>query len=88
MLVSKPAIAGFGMNFQNSHQMVFVGMSDSYEAYYQAIRRCWRFGQTSPVGVHVVVSEIEQQIVQNIQRKESEAAGMIAELVAQMNHHE
>lgn len=73
VLVTKPSIAGFGMNFQNCHQMVFVGMSDSYEAYYQAIRRCWRFGQQRPVDVHIVVSDLERQIVDNVRRKETEA---------------
>ena len=81
VLVTKPSIAGFGMNFQNAHRMAFVGMSDSYEAYYQAIRRCWRFGQTEPVDVVVVVSALEQQIVDNVIRKEAEAARSAAELV-------
>ena len=45
-----------GMNFQNCHRMVFCGMSDSWESYYQAVRRCWRFGQESPVEAYVVVS--------------------------------
>jgi len=84
VLVTKPSIAGFGMNFQNCHQMIFCGVNDSYEAYYQAVRRCWRFGQTSPVDVHIVVSELEQQIVDNVRRKESEAANMTAQLVAAM----
>ena len=73
VLVTKPSIAGFGMNFQRAHQMIFVGLSDSYEAYYQAIRRCWRFGQQHPVDVHVVVSDLERQIVDNVRRKEAEA---------------
>jgi len=81
VLVTKCSIAGFGMNFQNCHRMIFVGLSDSYEAYYQAIRRCWRFGQTEPVDVHVVVSTLEQQIVDNVRRKETEAAVTTAELV-------
>lgn len=88
VLVTKPSIAGFGMNFQNAHQMVFVGLSDSYEAYYQAIRRCWRFGQTEPVTAHVVVSELEQQIVENVRTKESESAVMTARLVARMSKPE
>lgn len=81
VLVTKPSIAGFGMNFQRCHRMAFVGLSDSYEAYYQAIRRCWRFGQTRPVDVHVIVSKLEQQIVDNIRRKENEAAHVAAHLV-------
>ena len=84
VLVTKPAIAGFGMNFQNAHQMIFVGISDSYERYYQSIRRCWRFGQSEPVDVHIVVSDLESQIVTNVRNKEREASKMTAELVANM----
>lgn len=84
VLVTKPSIAGFGMNFQNAHKMAFVGLSDSYESYYQAIRRCWRFGQTELVEAHVVVSELERGIVENVRRKEREAARMIDSLVAHM----
>lgn len=75
VLVTKVQIAGFGMNFQNACRMVFVGLGDSYEGYYQAIRRCWRFGQTRPVDVHIVVSNLESQIVDNVRRKERDAAG-------------
>lgn len=81
VLVTKPSIAGFGMNFQNCSRMAFCGIGDSYESYYQAIRRCWRFGQTQPVQVHVVVSEPEQEIVANVKRKEREAAQMTDLLV-------
>jgi hypothetical protein len=81
VLVTKPSIAGFGMNFQNANRMMFLGLNDSYEAYYQAIRRCWRFGQTKPVQAHVIVSEIEQQIVANVRRKESEAERVTRQLV-------
>jgi len=73
VLVTKPSIAGFGMNFQNCHRMAFVGLSDSWESYYQCIRRCWRFGQASPVDAHIIVSELEQQIAHNISRKEGDA---------------
>lgn len=74
VLVTKVSIAGFGMNFQNAHRMAFLGIGDSFESYYQAIRRCWRFGQTEPVEVHVVVSEIEQQIAHNVARKERQSS--------------
>jgi superfamily II DNA or RNA helicase len=80
VLVTKPSIAGFGMNFQNCHRMIFVGLSDSYEAYYQAIRRCWRFGQTRPVDAHIVVSDLERQIVDNVRRKEDEATHSVDRL--------
>ena len=61
--------------------MAFVGLNDSYEAYYQAVRRCWRFGQTEPVEVHVIVSNLERQIVDNVRRKESEASATTEALV-------
>ena len=85
VLVTKPQIAGFGMNFQNCARMIFLGLGDSYESYYQSIRRCWRFGQQRPVDVHVVVSQIETTIVENVRRKEREASRWHQELVDAMN---
>jgi len=73
VLVTKPSIAGFGLNFQNCSRMVFNGIGDSYEQYYQAIRRMWRFGQTEPVQAHIVISDPEQHIYNNVLRKETEA---------------
>lgn len=81
VLVTKCAIAGFGMNFQHCARQVFCGLGDSYESYYQAVRRSWRYGQRRPVYAHVVVSELEQQIVQNVRRKELEADRMNGQLV-------
>lgn len=69
-LVTKPSIAGFGMNWQSCNNMVFTGLSDSFEQYYQAVRRCWRFGQTKPVNVHIVSADSEGAVVANIKRKE------------------
>ena len=69
ILVTKPSIAGFGMNWQHCHRMIFVGASHSYEQTYQAIRRCWRFGQKSPVDVHIIRAETEGAIVRNYKRK-------------------
>ncbi len=82
VLVTKPSIAGFGMNFQNCSRMAFVGLSDSYEAYYQCVRRCYRFGQKQPVEAHIVLSELEAQIAENVRRKESEAGAVTDRLVA------
>ena len=81
VLVSKPSIAGFGMNFQSCHNVIFVGLSDSYEAFYQAIRRCWRFGQKHPVNCHVIRSDSDGAVVENIKRKERLAAEMFEEIV-------
>jgi hypothetical protein len=88
VLVTKPSIAGFGLNFQNCHQMCFVGLSDSWESYYQSVRRCWRFGQTEPVDVFVVVSELEQQITENILRKENETSEWTDRLISAMKERE
>jgi hypothetical protein len=72
-LVTKPSIAGFGMNWQRCARMAFVGLSDSYEAYYQSIRRCYRFGQQRPVDAHIVLSDLESEIAANVARKERDA---------------
>jgi hypothetical protein len=81
VLVSKSSICGFGMNFQNCHNVVFVGLSHSYEAFYQAIRRCWRFGQTQPVNAHVVYDWAEGAVVENLRRKELDSAEMAERMV-------
>jgi DNA modification methylase len=73
VLITKSRIAGFGMNFQNCHRMLFLGINDSYESYYQAIRRCWRYGQDHPVDVMVVISDLELPILENVQRKQAQA---------------
>lgn len=80
-LVTKPSIAGFGMNWQNCHNMVFVGLSDSYEAMYQAMRRCYRFGQKMPVNVHIITSAAEGAVKSNIERKEAQAQTMKKNMV-------
>ena len=87
-MVTKTQIAGFGLNMQHCARMAFVGLGDSYEQYYQAIRRCWRFGQTRPVTAHIVLSEIEQSIFWNVLRKEREAEEMARELVKHVAAYE
>ena len=82
VLVTKPSIAGFGMNWQHCHKVAFCGMSHSYEQFYQAIRRCWRFGQTQPVEVHVFVTDLEESIVANVLRKKDDSEGMRVEMMA------
>ena len=71
-LVTKPKIAGYGLNWQHCNQMIFVGLSDSWESFYQAVRRCWRFGQTKPVIVHVVTADTEGAVLENIRRKQNQ----------------
>ena len=80
VLITKPKIAGFGMNWQHCNNVAFVGVSDSFEAFYQAIRRCWRFGQASTVDVHVIASDLEGAVVANLKRKEHDALAMFEQL--------
>lgn len=82
VMISKPSLAGFGLNWQHCRKVVFVGASHSYEKEYQAIRRCWRFGQTMPVDVHVIRSDADEAIVQNMRRKVADAERMSAEMIA------
>ena len=84
VLISKPAIFGFGLNFQHCHNVLYLGLNDSFEQWYQSIRRCWRFGQERAVNVRVVTSDAESQIVDNIKRKERQAAEMAAGIVDAM----
>lgn len=84
VMVTKPSIAGFGMNWQHCANMMFVGLSDSYEQFYQALRRCWRFGQKHPVTARVVTADTEGAVTANIRRKEADAERMSREMVAHM----
>lgn len=79
-LITKPKIAGFGMNWQNCHNMIFTGLSDSYEQYYQAVRRCWRFGQEKPVNVYIIISAKEGCVKENIERKQCDFQKMQSEM--------
>lgn len=84
VLVSKPSICGYGMNWQHCNNMAFVGLDHSFESFYQAIRRCWRFGQTKEVNVHVYLSDVERPILDNIKRKEQQHNEMSARMVEHM----
>lgn len=83
VLVSKPSIAGWGMNFQRCARIAFVGVTDSWESYYQAVRRCWRFGQSRQVEVHIFASDLEGAVVANLRRKEADALAMAESLSAE-----
>jgi len=84
VLITKPSIASQGLNYQHCHRMAFVGLGDSYEQYYQAIRRCYRYGQSEVVRAHVIVSDLESQIAANVARKERQANEITRQLVAEM----
>lgn len=88
ILITKPSIAGFGMNWQHCHKVAFLGLSDSYEQFYQAIRRCWRFGQKKDVDCHIVISSQEGSVLNNIERKEKDAERMANEMIKNMKGFE
>ena len=80
VLITKPKIGGWGLNFQHcSHVVIFP--SHSFEQYYQAVRRCWRFGQQNPVTVDVVLTEGEQRVFDNLKHKSTAADNMFTRLV-------
>lgn len=84
-LISKPSIYGFGMNFQNCHEVIFCGLSDSYEQFYQAVRRCWRYGQSHPVNVHIIMSEAELNVLDNIKKKQAQMDALQSNMIKLMH---
>lgn len=84
VLVTKSSIAGFGLNFQHCADTGFVGLNDSFEQVFQAVRRFWRFGQTKPVNVHFIAAETEGAVVANLRRKEADADRMAASMILHM----
>ncbi len=84
VLISKPTIMGWGLNFQHCNAMVFVGLNDSFEQLFQSIRRCWRFGQTRPVDVYLIASELEGAVVANLRAKEAKYDQMANAMVEHM----
>lgn len=85
VLISKASMFGYGLNLQCCHNVAFVGLSDSWEQYYQAVRRCWRFGQTKPVNVYLVSAETEGAVLANLKRKERDAAKMAESMIEHMH---
>ena len=88
ILITKPKIGGFGMNFQNAHKMAFLGLNDSWEMFYQAVRREWRYGQSEPVDVHIIMSDVEAEVYQNVMRKDTRAKLMRTKLIEKINIYE
>lgn len=83
-LISKPSITGFGLNWQHINNMVFVGLNDSWESFYQAVRRCYRFGQDKEVNVHIITTDLESSVLDNIKRKEYQANILMSEMAKYM----
>jgi len=84
ILISKPSIAGFGLNYQHCARVAFVGLSFSYESFYQAVRRCWRFGQTREVECHIAMADTERNIWDVVSRKSGDHEAMKTEMYAAM----
>jgi hypothetical protein len=87
VLIGKPSMCGFGLNWQHCRRQVFVGLNDSWEQVYQAVRRCWRFGQKMPVHVWFVAADVEGNVVANIARKEKQAEEMSQQMIEQTSVH-
>lgn len=88
VLVTKAKIAGFGMNWQSCANMIFVSPTHSYEQWYQAVRRCWRFGQNRPVTAYMIQTSADAPITRNLQRKRDKADAMASEMAAQVKTHQ
>ncbi len=84
-LISKPKIAGFGLNMQRSHHCIFVGLSDSWESLYQAIRRQWRFGQMNRVHAYLISADTEGAVLNNIRRKDKQHKILSAKMMKKMS---
>lgn len=84
VLISKPSLTGFGLNWQHANKMAFVGLNDSWEQVYQAIRRCWRFGQSKPVDVYFISAQLEGNVVKNLERKNTQAEEMMKAMIEEM----
>lgn len=81
ILISKPSMFGFGLNLQMCHNIIYCGLSDSYEQFYQSLRRHWRFGQKKPVNAFIFLSDLETNVLKNIQRKERDCENMSKQIV-------
>ena len=88
VMITKSKIGGYGMNFQNCHNIIFFGLNDSWESFYQSVRRCYRFGQKKEVNVYVVISEMEVSIYENIKRKGETSERMMNGLINQVKKYE
>jgi superfamily II DNA or RNA helicase len=83
-LLTKPSLAGFGMNWQACHNMIFVGMDYSHEKFYQAVRRCWRYGQTKPVNAYLLCTDMEWRLFDALAKKQAAHTTMQNEMIAMM----
>lgn len=87
ILCGKPSMFGHGLNWQHCRNVIFVGLDYSFKMFYQAIRRCWRFGQTRPVNVHVILADTESRLIETLQRKQGDYDEMTRQMVAIINRY-
>lgn len=80
-MISKASLCGFGMNWQNCDTTIFLSISHSWERFFQAVRRFWRFGQKKPVNVHIIISDLEEAMLKDLWRKEKDAQTMSAKMI-------
>jgi len=83
-LLTKPSLAGLGMNWQACHNMIFVGMDYSFEKFYQAVRRCWRYGQTKEVNAYLLSTDMEWRLFDALAKKQASHTKMQDEMIAMM----
>jgi len=88
VLITKGKVAGFGVNLQNCHKQIFFGLNDSWELFYQCVRRSYRFGQKHPVDVHVIISDAEGSVFDNVMEKDKEADNLRKEMIHVMKNYE
>jgi DNA modification methylase len=88
VLITKSKIGAFGMNFQNANNAIFFGLNDSWEMFYQAVRREWRFGQKKPVKIYIIMTNLEREIYENILRKEKQANRLRSNMIEHLKDYE
>jgi len=88
VMVTKPKIAGFGLNLQQAHNMIFLGINDSWETFYQCVRREWRYGQMQPVNAYIIMHDAEAEVYQNVLRKDAMAKRLKEKLIEQIGEYE
>lgn len=88
IMITKTKVFGYGMNWQCSHNMIFFGLNDSFESFYQAIRREWRYGQPNPVNIYPIMHEVEAEVYANVMRKEAAATRLKKSLIEQIKDYE
>lgn len=88
ILLTKTKIAQFGLNFQNCHNQIFPSPDFSFEGLYQAIRRCYRFGQKHPVNIYIITTDTMTNVIQKLKQKQAQFLEMQREMNKNINAQE